>query len=55
MYMYMYVTSSLHETLPSPRSSLLISLFICDFALMCSSCALFAGLPLSVVVVCTGV
>lgn len=33
--------------LPVPSSSFLISLFICDFALICSSCPLFNGRPAS--------
>lgn len=33
--------------LPVPNSSFLISLFICDFALICSSCPLFNGRPAS--------
>ena len=32
---------------PIPRSSFLISLLICDLALMCNSCPLFDGRPLS--------
>ena len=33
--------------LPVPNSSFLISLFICDFALICSSCPLFNDRPAS--------